>query len=179
MPSIIQTKRLILRNMLEDDATEEYVGWLNDYAVNKYLETRHELQTLEMCRQFIRSCNHDTGSHLFGVFLASNGKHIGNAKIGFINPIHGSAELSLFIGDKNYWGMGFGAEIVKSLTNYSFETLGLAKLEAGCYEGNISSLRAFLKVGYVVEGFLRSHVILENKRQGCFLLGVTKFDDPY
>jgi len=100
--SAIKASRLYLRPLLESDATQRYVDWLNDSEVNQYLETRHSVQTVDSCRLFIEQCNKDDSAHLYGVFLQDSDKHIGNAKIGFINKRYARGELSLFIGDKNF-----------------------------------------------------------------------------
>lgn len=173
---VIETERLFLRHLDASDATQAYAAWLNDPEINQYLETRHSLQTVESCRAFIEQCNADEGSYLFGVFLKETGLHIGNIKIGFINKVYQRGQLSLFIGEKSCWGKGFSSELVKAVTRYGFETLGLHRMEAGCYEDNLASLRVFLKAGYKVEGFLRDQVILNDQRMGCFWLGALKHE---
>ena len=167
----IESNSLIFRPLAEGDVTDVYVAWLNDPKVNQYLETRHSLQTLSSCRNFVAEMNVSPTNYLQGIFLKSNGKHIGNAKIGFINDQHKNGQISLFIGDKDFWGQGLACETIKAMTEYAFNELGLLKLEAGCYEENLASLRAFLKSGYSVEGFMRSHVISKGLRKGCFWLG--------
>lgn len=172
----IETNRLILRTLSENDASERYVNWLNDPDVNQYLETRHTEQTLESCKEFITSCNTDPGSHLFGIFEKDNNAHIGNAKIGFLNERYQRGQVSLFLGEKDCWGKGFSTEVVGALTRYGFTDLELHRLEAGCYEDNLASLRVFLKNGYTVEGFMRDQVILDGRRLGCFWLGIVKHE---
>lgn len=167
----IETLRLILRKLRPEDITEKYLGWLNDPEINRYLETRHVVQTLDSCREFVEKCNTTHGEHLFGVFLKSSDEHIGNAKIGFVNEHYKRGQLSLLIGEKKYWGKGYSTELVSALTEYAFNQLGLIRVEAGCYEDNLASLRVFLKCGYTVEGFFRNHVILDGKPQGGFWLG--------
>lgn len=170
----IETKRLYLRPLSESDVTQTYADWLNDPEVNRYLETRHSTQSVESCITFVQKCNQDNSSHLFGVFLKEGSVHIGNAKLGFINHFHSTAQLSLFIGEKSCWGKGLAFEIVHGLTEYGFKQLGLERIEAGVYEDNLASLRVFLKVGYNVDGFLRSHVVSNNRRTGSFWLGILK-----
>lgn len=174
---VLVTQRLFLRPLNEIDVTQKYVDWLNDHEINIYLETRHSTQTLNTCRDFVRRCNGDESEHLFGVFLSESGHHIGNAKLGFINQIHNRGQISLFIGEKSLWGQGLGREIVLALTEYGFSSLGLERIEAGCYEGNLSSLRIFLSVGYTVEGFFRSHALsLSGDRTGCFWMGMLRHE---
>jgi len=174
----IETDQLILRNLREEDVTNEYVDWLNDPESNKYLEVRHRPQTLDTCKAFVSACNADPGSYLFGIYLKSTSKHIGNIKIGLINLVHKRGEVGLFIGDKQYWGKGYAVEVVRAITKYAFLELGIQRLEAGCYEANLASLQVFLKAGYVIEGFRRSHVFCVDKRLGCYMLGVLASEFP-
>lgn len=168
----IETAELSFRTLREEDVTDEYVGWLNDPESNKYLEVRHSHQTLDTCRSFILACNADPSTYLFGIFLKSTGKHIGNIKIGFINVVHKRGEVGLFIGDKQCWGRGYAAQAVREITKYAFSELRLQRLEAGCYEPNLASLNTFLKVGYKLEGFKRMHVQSNGDRVGCYMLGI-------
>jgi ribosomal-protein-alanine N-acetyltransferase len=168
----IETNQLTLRTLREEDVTNEYVGWLNDPESNKYLEVRHNPQTLDTCRAFVSACNADSSTYLFGIFLKTTGKHIGNIKIGLIDSVHKRGEVGLFIGDKQCWGKGYAAQAVRGIAAYAFSELRLQRLEAGCYEPNLASLNAFLKAGYMLEGFKRMHVQSDGKRVGCYMLGI-------
>ena len=172
----IETHRLLIRPLVESDVVQTYADWLNDSEVNRFLETRHEIQTIETCLAFIQQCNQSPFSNLFGIFLKENGQHVGNAKLGNINPHHARAELSLFIGEKSCRGKGIGKEVVKALTGYGFAHLGLERIQAGCYEKNLQSLRIFLNAGYTVEGFFRHHVMDNGQTSGCFWLGILKHE---
>lgn len=173
----IETPRLSLRTLQDGDVSQTYVDWLNDPDVNRYLETRHAVQTLDSCRDFVRRCNLNKSERLLGVFLKETRDHIGNVKLGFINDIHSRGQISLFIGDKTLWGRGLAREIVYEVTKYGFEDAGLERIEAGCYEENLSSLRVFLSVGYTVEGFFRRHAVSESgRRMGCFWMGMLKYE---
>lgn len=164
-------ERLLLRALSEQDVSDTYVSWLNDVRVNRYLEIRHATHSLESCRQFVMAMNESSVDHLFGIFLQGSGQHIGNVKLGFIDRFYGKAQLSLFIGERSAWGQGYGTEVISLVTTHGFLSLGLSKIEAGCYDENMGSLRAFLKSGYSVEGFSRKSVVLDGRRMGCFLLG--------
>ncbi|NER34638.1 MAG: GNAT family N-acetyltransferase [Oscillatoria sp. SIO1A7] len=167
-----QSNRLYYRTLSDADITKTYVDWLNDPQINRYLEIRNNVHTLQSCRDFVTQMNESQDQHLLGIFIKSEEKHIGNIKLGFLNKYHSRAQLSLFIGEIKYWGKGFATEAIREVTRWGFTSLALAKIEAGCYQENFGSLRAFLKVGYQVEGFFRSHVIFEERRMGTFYLGI-------
>lgn len=168
----IHSHNLLYRLLKHTDVTENYVSWLNNPEINKYLEARHSYHTFDSCQAFVAEMLRDNNQHLFGIFLKSNNSHIGNIKLGFIDSNYHTGQIGLLIGEKDQWGKGFATEAIKELTSWGFKSLSLQKIEAGCYDNNIGSLRAFLKVGYQVEGFLRSHSICGEKRVGSFLLGI-------
>lgn len=172
----ITSERLLFRTLAKADVSERYVNWLNDPEVNRYLETRFTPQTREACEKFVADMENDPASHLFGIYDKLTLDHIGNIKLGFINSHHQSAQLSLFIGEKNCWGKGYATEAIQCVTKWGFDALGMERIEAGCYDANLGSLRAFLKAGYSVEGFSRSSVVSEGRRTGCFWLGIIRND---
>ena len=168
--------RIAYKSLTSENVGEKYVGWLNDPEVNKFLETRFIHQTLETCRDFVERMNADPLQHLFGMFDKDCNRHIGNIKLGFVNPHHRKAQISFFIGDKSYHRRGLATEAVGTITSWGFEHCGLQKIEAGCYDANLASLRTFLKCGYSVEGYLRNSVVWNGQRMGSFLLGITAED---
>lgn len=170
----LRSPRLALRKLTAADATPAYAAWLNDPEVNRYLETRYNVQTIESCREFIAQMNASDAQHLFGMFLAETGQHIGNIKVGFVDRRNRSAQVSLFIGEKSVWGKGYATEAIQAVSSHAFFDLDLQRLEAGVYQGNFGSLQAFLKVGYTVEGFFRRKYVLDGHLVGCFWLGVLK-----
>jgi ribosomal-protein-alanine N-acetyltransferase len=168
----ITTQRLFFRPLESADITQIYVDWLNDPEVNRYLEVRLSKHSLESCSRFVEAMNAATDQNLFGIFLSDSKRHIGNIKLGFVSSYHARAQLSLFIGDKTCWRKGLATESIGAITIWGFEQLKLMKIEAGCYEQNLASLRAFLKAGYQVEGFFRRSFILDHKRVGGFWMGI-------
>lgn len=168
----ITSQRLTYRTLGVDDVSQYYVDWLNDPKINRFLETRHTLQTLDSCHSYVADMAASPFQHLFGVYQRDTAKHIGNTKLGFVNPHHKSAQLSLFIGDKDCWGQGYATEIIKTITQWGFSDQNLEKIEAGCHDQNLGSLRAFLNSGYQVEGFLRKSAVVDGRRIGSFWLGI-------
>jgi ribosomal-protein-alanine N-acetyltransferase len=174
--TVILTDRLRMRPLTGSDVTELYALWLNDPDVNRNMESRFSVQTIDSCLRYVAAMNEDPFSHLFGMFDCDSELHIGNIKIGFINPIHQTGEIGLLIGEKSYWGKGFATEAIRALTRWGFDTLNLEKIEAGCYDENLGSVRAFLKAGYSVEGYQRNSYVSGGRRIGSFRLGIVRSD---
>lgn len=166
----IETPRLILRSLDEGDATEDYLGWLRDPEVFRFLEVRFaEEQSLRSLRDFIAEANGNPDELLLGICLRDSGRHIGNIKLGPIARQHGRAELGFLIGDRREWGKGYASEAIDLLTRFAHRTLGLAKVTSGCYGMNIGSAKALEKAGYVREACLASHWLCDGEWQDGWL----------
>ena len=171
MSVTISGKRITLRQLSREDVTQSYVDWLNDDEVNRFLESRFQQQSLESVRSFVAAAGVNPDELLLGIFTKDNARHIGNIKLGPINRTHRRAELGIMIGDKNYWGQGVATEAVGLVTDYAFRELNLNKVEAGCYQSNGGSRRAFLKAGFRVEGYIHCQFINRGRTEDGFRLG--------
>ena len=174
----LNSKRLQLRELVPDDVTARYVDWLNDPAINRYLEVRHVPQTLMSTRAFVQSVKENGDDYLFGLFCDEAG-HIGNIRLGPVDRLYKRAVLGLMIGEPGSHGQGYGAEAIRTVCRWAFQDLRLHKLEAGCYAANMGSLRAFERVGFRVEGRLRHHWWLNGEPEDQMCLGLisTEFNE--
>lgn len=152
-------RRVSLRPISLDDCTERYVAWLRDPEVNQYLETRWVEQTLDSVRAFVSSVGRDPWSHLMAITDAETERHIGNIKIGPIRAHHNCADLSYFIGDRDFWGRGYATEAIQLAIRLGFERLGLHRLQAGTYATNVGGARALEKAGFVRDAVLRQQLL--------------------
>lgn len=173
----IRSSRLLLRTLAPDDVGEEYLGWLEDPDIYRYLEVRFTAQTVDSVRRHVAELNASQDTLFLGMFLNGGGAHIGNIKLGPINPYHHWAPIGLIVGAREHWGKGYASDAIEALSTYAFGTLNLHRLWAGCYSANEGSRRAFLKVGYVEEGRLRDHWLCDGKWQDDVLLGL--LNDAY
>ena len=154
----------------ERDVTARYVEWLNDPAVNRYLESRFELHTHDSTCGYVRRCRDREYTLLLGI-RDRNADHVGNIKLE-INARHGLGEVGILIGKASIHGQGVGSEAIRVLSRIACEELGLRKLSAGCYGDNKGSERAFVKAGFTVEGRRPDHLLLDDQTQTLTLLGL-------
>ena len=112
MENNLKLKKLDLK-----DVNKRYLKWMNDPEVLKFTEQRFKKHSLSDIRKFVREKNNSKTEYLFGIFIGQKSFliHVGNIKLGPIDKIHKSAELSYIIGDKNFWRKGIGTRAVNLL----------------------------------------------------------------
>lgn len=172
----IVTERLLLRELEAGDCSPAYLGWLQDPAVTRFLETRHSRQDAAAVETFVRSVAARADEHLFGIFVRAQNRHVGNIKVGPIHPVHRLADVSLLIGERDCWGKGIASEAIAGISRLAFERLGVRKLAASMYAGNVGSAAAFLKCGYRQEGLRRDHYNLDGTRSDLVEMGLVPAD---
>ena len=171
---MLKSARLLLRPIQESDINSTYLNWLNDPVVNRFLETRFTEQTLTTLHDYWKLHHDLSDSPWFAICLHRNTRHIGNIKLGPINPHHQRADISLFIGERDCWGQGFAHEAISLIRDWAFKELKLEKLNAGMYSKNVGSKQAFEKCGFELEGTLRNEVLFEGERADVFRLGLSR-----
>ncbi len=166
---------IILKKLnIKKDITEKYLKWMNDKIVHKYTEQKYSKHTLSSIRNFVKKKNKSKTEFLYGIFLKKKNIsfHIGNIKLGPINFIHRSAEISYFIGEKHLWGKGFTTLAISKIISIA-KKKGIKKLKAGFIKMNTGSKKVLMKNGFKVEGKFRSEIIFRGKRVDSFWLGKT------
>lgn len=154
---ILESERLVLYPLGLNHHSENYVNWMNDSLVNKYLESGGDY-TLDKLYVFLKDV--EISNILFwGIHLKSSNKHIGNIKIDPVNMKHRYAEYGILMGDTIEWGKGYAKEASFTVINYCFsETVGLRKVNLGVHSKNISAIELYKKIGFIQEGCLRNHI---------------------
>jgi RimJ/RimL family protein N-acetyltransferase len=165
-----------LRPITVDDCTPTYVAWLNDPEVTKFLETRWHPQTIKTVRAFVEGILAQQSSHLLAIIESETGRHVGNIKIGPVNPHHLSADISFFIGDKTCWGKGYATAAIRGATAWAFSTLGLQTLRAGAYGENIGSCKALEKSGYTLRAVFPDELTTDGGRDEHLYFSMTRSD---
>jgi [ribosomal protein S5]-alanine N-acetyltransferase len=129
--------------------TEKYVGWFNDPVVVKYSEQRHLSHTLASCQNY-----YDQQLESDNLFLALEARnttsdhyrHIGNLGIS-IDEKNQYADISILIGEKDFWGKGIGLLAIERISNYLFKKEQINLISCGTASLNQGMIRLMEKLG--------------------------------
>ena len=84
--------------------------------------------------------------------IEADGKVIGDAALYDFNGPSRTCELGITIGDRDYWGRGYGTETVRLLVDYGFRMRNLRKISLSVLGNNPRAIGAYAKAGFVEEG---------------------------
>ena len=157
----LESDRLILSQISENDISNKYLSWLNDKDVNRFTGFNGDY-TINMLEDYIENLIIKK-THFWTIKIKDTNKHIGNIKIDPIDFYHGFAELGIIIGDKEEWGKGFAQEAINLVIDYCFKSLKIRKINLGVLSENFAAVKLYLKIGFKIEGTLKFQVKFNNK----------------
>ena len=173
---LLAGKKLILRPFEPSDLSEEYLGWLNDPEVTRYLGVGREPATLESVRRYVARFKDSETDLLFAIVDRQTEKHIGNVTLNHIHRVDKTADTGLMIGDKAFWGRGVAFEAWVLLIEHAFSKMGLRKIIAGAVAGNGASLSVLKRLGFREEGVLREEFFLDGNYLDTVRLGLLQHE---
>jgi RimJ/RimL family protein N-acetyltransferase len=115
-------------------------------------------ETSEHLVRWISSHERRLNSLYFAVCSESDDKLIGFAALALIDPIHDRCRVAVTIGDRSYWGKGYGFHTLFGLLVFAFSYLRLHRVVAEVYDFNERALALVKKLGFEQEGQMRENV---------------------
>jgi RimJ/RimL family protein N-acetyltransferase len=90
--------------------------------------------------------------------IEADGKYIGSC--GLFHFDHGAhtCEMGIGIGDRAYWGHGYGRDAIQVLLRYAFRIRNLHKVWLTVNGNNERAIHSYRACGFAEEGRLRQHV---------------------
>ncbi len=106
--------------------------------------------------------------------IEADGNFIGHCGLFHIDETARHGELGITIGDKDYWGRGYGREAVSLLLDYAFRLRNLRRVWLEVHASNERAIRAYRSCGFVEEGRMREHIWLGGRYLDNVLMGVLR-----
>ena len=157
----LDSERLVFLPLSLKHLSQEYLDWLNDFEVNRYLESRQGYNK-KLLENFLKE--QERKDILFwAIHTKEKNKHIGNIKIDPINLESNSGEYGILIGDKSSWGKGYAKEATSKIIQYCFDTLKLSKITLGVVSENKRAIKLYENLGFKRERIVKNFGVYDGK----------------
>ena len=104
--------------------------------------------------------------------IEAEGQCIGQCALFNFNETSQTCELGITIGDKAYWGRGYGQDALRSLLDYAFRLRNMRRVFLSVNGNNQRAIRAYAACGFVEEGRLRAHIWNAGRFVDLVLMGL-------
>jgi RimJ/RimL family protein N-acetyltransferase len=142
----LRGKKTILRPYCEESDLARMVRWINDPEVTRFITAFRPMTPQIEKESLERLSNSD--KNMFLVIEVEDGTPIGSVGLHGIDWVNRSATSGAMIGEKDYWGKGYGTDAKMALLNFAFNRLNLKTIKSAAISFNVRSQKALLKQGY-------------------------------
>ncbi|MCG7346293.1 GNAT family N-acetyltransferase [Sporosarcina sp. ACRSL] len=171
---MLSSKRLQFRKMVENDI-EQYHSWRNDLHVMKTTSPSLDLYSLEETRSFVENIIlKSTSSKSYIIEEREGNTAIGVTSLINIDTKNRNAECIIDIGEKDYWGKGYGTEALDMLLEYAFLELNLHRVSLRVFSFNERAIHIYQKLGFVKEGVMRESLYRNGEWHDIIIMGILK-----
>lgn len=120
--------------------------------------------------------NWPADSALFMAHAAEDEKLIGFVELGGFNWESRSAWVGIGIGEGEFWGKGYGTEMMQLMLRYAFQGLNLNRVNLNVFAFNKRAIRSYEKCGFQYEGTQREVIYKEDQRWDIIDMGILRED---
>ena len=163
-----------LRRFEREDMTDRYFQWLNDGEVTRYMVNGAVPNSSENIEAYYERMSRSPNDVLFAIVDRATETHIGNTGIHDIDWIRRLGGFGILVGEKEYWGKGYGTEITRLIVGFAFDRLNLNKVWLGVHADHGGAVRAYEKAGFRVEGRLRQEMCRHGVYEDRFIMGILR-----
>jgi RimJ/RimL family protein N-acetyltransferase len=114
----------------------------------------------------------DTSGISFCIRTTQEDRLIGYIGLWELAWSHGEAEVGIAIGDREYWGNGYGTEAMRLILRHAFLELNLYRIMLGVFEYNTRAIRSYKKNGLIIEGRMRKAIYRDGDRADIIYMGI-------
>ena len=173
------TRIQICKFELTHAQNSSYIKWLNDKEVTQYLG-RDDMEGIilkEDAISYYRKIEKNELAYFYALYDIESQNFIGTCKVTLLSRSgikEGICDLGIMIGDKRYWGKGYGSEAINIMAHICYNKLKVRKITAGCFANNTGMIKAFINNGFKIEGVLKNQLKYKKKYVdhilfGCFI----------
>jgi len=159
---LLKNNNFYLRELDVSDVSDDYLRWVNDVEITRFLEIKYQTFTKDDLKDFVLSSKADDSKVLWGIFCNETDKHIGNISI-TCNLNRGVFDGGYFIGDREYWGSSAGLEALMLMMMHGFDNMNMRRIIAGAYSNNMNARFLFHKIGFEKEAKIKESYLCDGK----------------
>lgn len=150
--------------------------WQRDSEFNRLLDSEPRgMPSAKKIQEWIEkgSDGNKPESYVFSIRALAEDKQIGFIGL-WLDLIHAEVWVGIGIGEREYWGKGYGTEAMKLGVQYAFVELAAQRVSLGLFEYNPRALKSYEKAGFRLEGRTRGDMLREGRRTDSLWMGILR-----
>lgn len=161
---MLEGSKVILRGYKVEDAEFAY-KYINDFECKNFLSVDAPFPiSLKDEREWVSNRRSNGGLAFdFAIEDIKTGKFIGGCSTQNVDIKNRNCMIGIMIGDKDYWGKGYGDDALRIFIKFIFEELNMNKISLGVFSFNERAIKCYKKLGFIEEGCFKEQIFKSGK----------------
>ena len=112
--------------------------------------------------------------YFFAIHCQADDKLIGMMDLSGFDWPGRNAWVGIGLGERDYWGKGYGTDAMNVLLRFAFHELNLNRVNLNVFEYNPRAIRCYEKVGFKHEGHMRACLNRDSRRWDLVYMGILR-----
>jgi RimJ/RimL family protein N-acetyltransferase len=122
--------------------------------------------------EWVREGQRGRDNYLLGIRTIGDDDLIGFIELGEVQWTHRNSWVAIGIGERGYWGRGYGYEAMTLALDFAFKELNLHRIQLTVYSYNQRAIRMYEKLGFQLEGNYREFLLRDSQHYDMLLYGL-------
>ncbi len=156
-----------------DQVAEPFAHWNQDSEYQQLSNSDPaNLYTPKQIKEWMEK--HVNEFYGFSIHTLEGDHMIGNVDLNGVNWVARDCWVGIGIGDRDYWGKGYGTEAMQLAVRFAFAGLNLNRVSLDVFEYNQRAYKSYLKAGFKEEGRMRQWMQRGGDRYDLIYMGILR-----
>lgn len=176
-PRLLTGKLVRLAALDIDEIAYAVSKWSQDSEYWRLMDTGAALpSSIQQTRKWFEEtfAEENLRNYAFMIRTLADDKLIGDIGLDGILWNHRESFVGISIGNREFWGKGYGTDAMNIILRFAFQELNLERISLDVFEYNPRAIRSYEKSGFCYEGRVRQAINKAGKRWDLVYMGITK-----
>jgi RimJ/RimL family protein N-acetyltransferase len=156
----------------EKDA-EAIARWSRDTEFQRLADSDPAYpKSVKDTRQWLEEWSSASDGFRFAIRTLADDRLIGFIGLGGVQWSQGDSWVGISIGERDYWGRGYGTDAMQVILRYAFTELNLQRVSLEASADNPRAIRSYEKAGFVLEGRQRERERRDGRYGDSIFMGI-------
>jgi len=153
---------------------EAFARWSRDSEFWRLMDTRLSREwSADRVREELGGLS-GANFFLFTTRTLDDDRLIGHVTLEVNHWQHGEGWVGIGLGEREYWGRGYGTDAMRLILRYAFAELNLHRVSLTVFDYNPRAVRSYEKCGFLDEGRMRQCLNRDGRRWDMIFMGILR-----
>ena len=177
MKDIYRGELVRLSAMNAEEISKAFARWGRDSEFRRLLDSGvSQLASAKGAQKWLEKEleEQSVNQHWFSIRKLDDDKLLGDIDLYVYNWPGRDAFVGLGIGEREFWGKGYGTDVMRIILRYGFTEVNLKRVTLTVFEYNPRAIRSYEKAGFRHEGRMRQVLNKEGRRWDILVMGILR-----